>query len=167
MTDTTDISRLARLAALLLALTAVGCATAPAPTTRDPGTGASPAFRPAPSEAPATPSYPLSPAAATLVARGDALLQAGEAGAAIAELERALRIEPRNPRIWQRMAVARLELDDPEQAEALARRSNRLAIDNLAIQSLNWRLIAEARRMLDDQAGYEAAMNRSAELQGR
>jgi tetratricopeptide (TPR) repeat protein len=151
----------------LLVLVAAGCATAPPAGPRDPGAGASPAFRPVPSAAPATPSYPLSPAAATLVARGDALLQAGEAGAAIAELERALRVEPRNPRIWQRLAAARLQQGDYAQAEALAGKANRLAGDNRAIQSVNWRLIAEARRQQNDQAGYEAAMNHAAELQGR
>lgn len=149
----------------LLVLFAAGCATTPPAGPRDPGAGASPAFRPAPADA--TAAHELSPAAASLVATADARLRAGEPDAAIAELERALRIEPRNPRIWQRLAVARLQQGDYAQAEALAGKANRLAGDNRAIQSVNWRLIAEARRQQNDQVGFEAAMRRAAELQGR
>lgn len=166
MSTRTIFIRLTGLATVGVGLLA-GCVTAPAPGPQDPGAGASPAFQ-APRRADDSGgAYTLSPAAETLVARADNLIEEGQFEAAAAELERALRIEPGNPRLWQRMAAVRLELNDAEQAEALARKSNRLAADNPAIQSVNWRLIAEARRLLGDQPGYEAAMYRARELQGR
>ena len=153
--------------AILIVLLA-GCAAAPTTAPRDPGAGASPAFQPpAPAPDATEGAYPLSPAAAALVARADQLIQSGDPAAAGSELERALRIEPRNPRIWQRMAVAKLELNDPVQAETLARKSSALAQDNDAIRAMNWRIIAEARRLAGDQAGYEEAMYRASELSGR
>lgn len=157
-----------RVVLATLAVTLVSaCATGPASGPRDPGPDASPAF-----QAPRLPdrsaaTHALSPAAASLVARADALVAEGQPEAAAAEIERAIRIQPTNPRLWQRMAAVRLELNDAEQAEALARKSNRLATDNPAIQSTNWRLIAEARRLRGDQPGYEEAMYRARELQGR
>lgn len=153
--------------AALLATLLVGCATGPAPGPRDPGEGASPAFQARPVPFQAAAAHELSPAAAERVVAAETLLAQGEPEAAVAELERALRIQPGNPRLWQRMAAVRLELNQADQAEALARKSNRLAADNPAIQSVNWRLIAEARRLRDDQPGYEAAMYRARELQGR
>ena len=154
------------LAAFLVTLLGA-CATGPTSGPRDPGTDASPAFQAPRPASPSAAAHELSPAAASLVARADALMAEGQPEAAAAELERAIRVQPGNPRLWQRMAAVRLELNDAEQAEALARKSNRLATDNPAIQSVNWRLIAEARRLRGDQPGYEEAMHRAREVLGR
>src|SRR5437762_13065607 len=58
-------------------------------------------------------------------ARND--VAAGRLANAAASLERALRIEPRNPRLWHELARVRLLQGDRVQAETLAARSNTYA----------------------------------------
>jgi tetratricopeptide (TPR) repeat protein len=98
-------------------------------------------------------------------ARGD--LAAGRAEQAVASLETALRIEKRNPFIWQQLAAAHLQRLQPEDAEIVAQRSNSFARGNPYIEVENWRLIAAARRARGDRAGAEEARERVAELQDR
>jgi tetratricopeptide (TPR) repeat protein len=97
------------------------------------------------------------PAVVSLVARADDQMQAGDLGAAAASLERALRIDARNARLWSRLAAVRLEQGDFWQAAGLAAKSNSLAGDNPVLQAYNWRLIARARRGEDDLAGAREA----------
>lgn len=80
---------------------------------------------------------------------------------AAASLERALRIEPRNARLWYELARVRLGQEDYPQAENLAKRSNSYAADDAALRRANWTLIAECRRELGDLAGAEAALKKS------
>ncbi len=70
---------------------------------------------------------------------------AGRLPAAAASLERALRIEPRNPRLWQQLARVRLQQADYAQAESLAARSNSFAGGDAALRAENQRIIDEAR----------------------
>ena len=76
-------------------------------------------------------------------ARTDAA--AGRLPSAAASLERALRIEPRNPRLWQQLARVRLQQADYAQAESLAARSNSYAGNDAALRGENQRIIDEAR----------------------
>src|SRR5262245_22336937 len=76
-------------------------------------------------------------------ARKDA--SAGKLGSAAASLERALRIEPRNPRLWHELAVVRLRQADYGQAESLAARSNTYAGNDGELRAANQRVISEAR----------------------
>ena len=76
-------------------------------------------------------------------ARSDAA--AGRLGSAAATLERALRIEPRNPRLWHELAKVRLRQADYSQAESLASRSNTYAGSDSALRAANQKLIADAR----------------------
>lgn len=117
-------------------LLVAACATAPEP---------GPA--PAPVEQPPAP-YPApreSVAVAGLMesARNDAA--AGRLPSAAATLERALRIEPRNPRLWHELARVRLQQGDPAQAQNLAARSNSYAGNDSALRAENQRIIEEAR----------------------
>jgi tetratricopeptide (TPR) repeat protein len=80
---------------------------------------------------------------------------------AAASLERALRIEPRNARLWYELARVRLGQEDYPQAENLAKRSNSYAADDTALRKANWKLIAECRRELGDLAGAEAALQKA------
>ncbi|MCK7466878.1 MAG: tetratricopeptide repeat protein [Desulfosudis oleivorans] len=68
----------------------------------------------------------MSDNAAVLALVAQARIDTGEArySGAVAGIERALRIEPRNARLWQELARVRLAQGDPEQAENLARRAN-------------------------------------------
>src|SRR6185437_17099055 len=84
----------------------------------------------APSPSPQQPAPPQaeqpkeSAAIAGLVDSARADAAAGRLPNAVASLERALRIEPRNPRLWQQLAQVRLQQGDYAQAESLAQRSN-------------------------------------------
>ena len=76
-------------------------------------------------------------------ARNDAA--AGRLPSAAATLERALRIEPRNPRLWHELARVRLQQGDLSQAQSLAARSNSFAGNDSALRAENQRLIDQAR----------------------
>ncbi len=70
---------------------------------------------------------------------------AGRLANAAASLERALRIEPRNPRLWHELAQVRFRQRDYAQAESLATRSNTWAGSDAELRAANQRLIEEAR----------------------
>jgi len=89
-------------------------------------------------------------------ARADA--EAGRLTNAAASLERALRIEPRNPRLWQELARVRLRQGDYAQVESVAARSNSWAGGDSRLRAENWRLIAQAREARGDAAGARAAL---------
>lgn len=145
---------------------AAGCTTAPtdteipeAPPPAD--TPAPPPEAPAPSEAPPPitetplPTVPQEPVAkpapteniavARLMANAERDSEAGRLANAAATLERALRIEPRNPRLWHELARVRLKQGEYAQAATLAARSNSWAGSDANLREANQRLIEEAR----------------------
>lgn len=101
------------------------------------------------------PAQPV--AVASLVAKADTQQTAGDLVAAAATLERALRIDPGNASLWSQLAAVRLAQGQFWQAEGLAAKSNSLARNDYAIQSRNWRVIADARRGERDLAGARQA----------
>jgi Tfp pilus assembly protein PilF len=132
-------ARTCRRAALALAALVSACASAP----------------------PAEPAASENQAVVALVddARPD---PAGERrGESAAAIERALRIEPRNPRLWQRLARLRLDEGDYAQAESLAARANSWSGKDRRLRAANWRIIAEARSRRGDPAGAKAAAARA------
>src|SRR5712691_11567484 len=64
------------------------------------------------------PAHAESAAIASLMDSARADNAAGKLANAAASLERALRIEPRNPRLWQELARLRLKQGDYAQAES-------------------------------------------------
>lgn len=72
--------------------------------------------------------------------------RAGKLDGAAAALERALRIEPRNPEIWHRLATVRLQQGQFDQAAGLAAKSINLAGNNTDLIARNRALIAQARQ---------------------
>jgi tetratricopeptide (TPR) repeat protein len=108
-----------------------------------------------------------SPAVVALLGQAENQANNGDLPAAAATLERAIRIEPRNPLLWYHLATVRLAQQEAGQAEQLAAKSNSLAAGNRVQQSRNWRLIARARQALGDAAGAGAAERRARELEGR
>ena len=86
---------------------------------------------------------------------------AGNLASAAASLERALRIEPRNPRLWQELARVRLKQGQHAQAESIAARSNSWAGDDRGLRAENWRIIAESRRARGDSEGAKAALEQA------
>ena len=121
---------------ILLLLILGGCASAP-----EPGPAPAP-VEPAPPPS-VGPRENIAVAGLMESARTDAA--AGRLPAAAASLERALRIEPRNPRLWQQLARVRLQQADYAQAESLAARSNSFAGGDAALRAENQRIIDEAR----------------------
>jgi predicted Zn-dependent protease len=82
---------------------------------------------------------------------------AGRLGNAAASMERAIRLAPRNPRLWQELARLRLNQRDYVQAEHVAMRSNTLSRGDYAIRAQNWNIIAQAREARGDTAGARSA----------
>ena len=123
-----------RLTVLALAALA-GCASAP----QQPGT------LPPPYPYPGAPAHAETPAIASLMESARADASAGRLVNAGASLERALRIEPRNPRLWHELAKVRLRQADYSQAESLAARSNTYAGTDTELRTANQKIIADAR----------------------
>jgi len=129
-------------------------ATPPAPVvTSTPAPGPSeptapPVVRPATKE---------STAVASLMDSARADTAAGRLSNAAATLERALRIEPRNPRLWSELARVRFQQRDYAQAESTALRSESWAGKDNALRADNWRLIAAAREARGDSPGAQQA----------
>ena len=88
----------------------------------------------------------------------------GQREAAGASLERALRIEPRNPWLWLELAQVRLDQEQYAQAITLARKSNSFAGRLPRVQAGNWQLIGKARAAQGDSVGAEQAFRLASEL---
>jgi predicted Zn-dependent protease len=99
----------------------------------------------------------------TLLAQAQSQQSAGQLTSAGASLERALRIEPGNPVLWQRLAQVRFEQGKYQQAENLAAKANTLSGGNKRLRAENWRLIGQARNEQGDYAGAQAAFERAEE----
>jgi len=115
---------------------------------------------PAPESAPAPVPAPAieNAAIASLMDGARSDVAVGRLANAAASLERALRIEPRNPRLWQELARVRLMQGEYAQAESVAARSNSWAGGDNRLRAENWRLIAQAREARGDAAGARAAL---------
>ncbi|MFC1684171.1 tetratricopeptide repeat protein [Pseudomonadota bacterium] len=90
--------------------------------------------------------------------------QAGDLVGAASNLERALRIEPRNAHLWNQLAHVRLSQQQFGQAADLAAKSNSLAGADRWLRRDNWQLIAKARRQTGDLGGARTAEQKAASL---
>jgi hypothetical protein len=104
---------------------------------------------------------PTNPVVTALLRQAKAEAHAGRGEQAVATLERALAMEPRNPWLWHRLAVLQLQLGNSEQAVQLAKRSNALAAGQRRLMSGNWEVIALALERSGDKKGAAAARRRS------
>ena len=96
-----------------------------------------------------------------LLSEADRSYQQGNLDESVATIERALRIEPRNPLLLYKLASLRLQQGQPDLAENLAKKSELLAEGNANLKKQNWLLIAEARKQKGDMAGAEAARKKA------
>jgi tetratricopeptide (TPR) repeat protein len=87
-----------------------------------------------------------SAAVAALLDTVDRELAAERPAQALALLERALRIEPRNAALWHYLGLANLALGNHAQAEAMAAKSHSLAAGNRTLRTRNARLTTAALR---------------------
>ena len=123
------------LTPFLFTLLLAGCAAPPqGPAEPEPA--------PPPPEAPAAREN-VAVAGLMESARNDAA--SGRLVQAAASLERALRIEPRNPRLWHELARVRLRQGDTAQAANLAARSNSFAGADAQLRAANQGIIDQAR----------------------
>ena len=153
----------------LFLLFLAGCATAPGPE--------APAPEAPPGEAPVQ-QLPAPPAPqaerprenvaiAGLVDSARADAAAGRLPNAAAALERALRIEPRNPRLWQELARVRMKQGDYSQAESLAQRSNTWGGTDNRLRAENWTLISQSRQARGDAEGARKALDLANQIRGQ
>ena len=138
---------LSRIALCLTVLALVRCAVVPPPAT--------------PEEALARTPVSDSNAVVALAESARADTDGGNFIKAAAALERALRIEPRNPRLWHELAQLKFKEGDYAQATSMAARSNTWAGTDKMLRAANWRLIGEARRSLGDETGAHAAFDKA------
>jgi len=94
-------------------------------------------------------------------------ISAGQLNTAAANLERALRIEPRNPTLWHELARVNLHQGNAAQAAQFAGKSNSFVADNASLRAANWRLIGQALTQTGDQAGADAAFAKAEQLDPR
>ncbi len=107
--------------------------------------------------------FPLqNPAVKELLADASSAESSGDYSQAAALLERALRIQPRDPEILQSLAEVQLQMEDYEQALNFATRSYDIGPRVGEICSRNWRTISVSREYLGDHAGSVQAEQRAA-----
>jgi Flp pilus assembly protein TadD len=104
----------------------------------------------------------MPPAVSSLAQRAEQQRQAGDTGGAAATLERALRIQPQEAYLWNRLARVRLEQGMSDSAAKLATRSNALTGDEPSLKTNNWEIIATARRQAGDIEGAVEAERKAA-----
>jgi predicted TPR repeat methyltransferase len=104
----------------------------------------------------------MPPAVSALAQRAEQQRQSGDSGGAAATLERALRIQPQEAYLWNRLARVRLEQGMSDSAAKLATRSNALTGDQPALKSNNWEIIATAKRQAGDIEGAVEAERKAA-----
>jgi tetratricopeptide (TPR) repeat protein len=153
-----------RVFALGVALLLGACAgwTPPPPAAEEPEEVEARVREPARQDSAGVQVFPLqNPAVKELIADASAAEAAGDYGQAAALLERALRIQPRDPELLQSMAEVRLQMKDYEQALSFAVQSYDSGPRVGELCSRNWRTIGVARERLGDHAGSAQAEERA------
>lgn len=110
------------------------------------------------------PSSSSSPVVVALLTEADDSYKQGNLDESVATIERALRIEPRNPMLLYKLAALRLQQGQSDLAENLAKKSALLAEGNASLKKQNWLLIAEARGQKGDPAGAKAARQKASKF---
>ena len=158
------LNRVALLAAALIA-SLLGACTGWTPPAQAPGQGTVETAVPEPESqgSDGVQVFPLqNPAVKELLADASSAKSVGDYTKAAVLLERALRIEPRDPEILQSMAEVQLQSGDSEQALNFAVRSYDAGPRVGEICNRNWHTIGMARQRLGDHAGSVEAGKRAA-----
>lgn len=98
-----------------------------------------------------------SPAVLALLSEADRSTRAGDLESAVVTIERALRIDSRNPELTYKLAMLRLKQSKPRLAEDLAKKAAMLAANDNALKKRSWLLISEARRQQKNYYGAKEA----------
>lgn len=97
------------------------------------------------------------PAVIALLSEADRNRSSGDLDAAVVVMERALRIDPRNPTLTYKLAQVRIKQNKPQLAEELAGKAALLAGGDLDLKRKSWLMIAEARQMQQNYQGAKEA----------
>ena len=116
---------------------------APAPVAPTPGIAPTPIAPPPPAS---TRHYQLGPATNALVTQAHAASTKGDYLTAMSTLERAVRIEPRNPLVWIEMSKIRLASGEAVQAESVARKAVAFSEGDQRTSNDAWKQVALALR---------------------
>jgi tetratricopeptide (TPR) repeat protein len=108
-----------------------------------------------------------SPAVVALISEADRNRNSGDLDAAVVVMERALRIDSRNPTLTYKLAQLRIKQNKPQQAEELAGKAALLAGSDLDLKRKSWLLIAEARQMQQNYQGAKEAKSKAESFFGR
>ncbi len=100
---------------------------------------------------------PLSPAVNALVLSANRSSQSGNIEVAMTTLERAIRIEPRNPTLYYKLALLKLKTSRAREAEDLAKKAALLGGNDVAIKKHSWLLIAKSRELQGNVEGANEA----------
>lgn len=106
------------------------------------------------------PGAQTSPAVVKLLEQARSATLAGDLQRAEVILERAIRIEPKNPLLWHYLAKVRLQQGRFNEAAGLAQKSNALTKSDKPLQADNWRIIAHARNRSGDMVGAREAQGK-------
>ena len=98
---------------------------------------------------------PMTPVVARLVAMAGDQRRVGNWASAASSLERALRIEPRNGRLWSWLAQVRYDQEAWQKAIQLAAKSNTLSGGSSNLLRQNWVLMANSYDALGDSVSAE------------
>lgn len=149
------------LGLLALTLLLAACATPQAPAPVDERVAAEQVRAPSAAEAAGLQVFALrNPAVVELSNAALQAEQVGDLSRAATLLERAIRIEPRDPDLLQQMAEVRLDQGQWDQAESHARRSFDVGPRVGEICQRNWRTIAVALDRQGDTQGAREARER-------
>lgn len=154
-------SALVRLGLLALPLLLLAACATQAPAPVDERVAAEQVRAPAAAEASGLQVFALrNPAVVELSEAATQAEQGGDLSRAATLLERAIRIEPRDPALLQHMAEVRLDQGQWDQAESHARRSFDVGPRVGELCQRNWRTIAVALERQGDAQGARDARTR-------
>jgi tetratricopeptide (TPR) repeat protein len=133
---------------------APGTAPSPgAPAAEVPGVIAAPGSTAQPRPRPASPTL-------ALLRQSERSAEGGDLDAAIAYVERAIRLDARDASLWLRLARLQLAADRPARAEQLAHKALALSGEQRSRQREAWLVVADAREAQGDA-------ERAAEIRAR
>ncbi|MCK5917301.1 MAG: tetratricopeptide repeat protein, partial [Cocleimonas sp.] len=91
-----------------------------------------------------------SPAVETLLVRAYADAKLGRTDAAMSKLERGLRIEPQNPKLWNQLAELHYKKGNYQQAISMAKKAINYSSSDKDMTNKNWRLISKVAKKSGD-----------------
>ncbi|HIO92910.1 MAG TPA: tetratricopeptide repeat protein [Leucothrix mucor] len=91
-----------------------------------------------------------SPAVEALLVRAYADAKLGRTDAAMSKLERGLRIEPQNPKLWNQLAELHYKSGNYQQAITMAKKAINFSSSNKQMKDKNWQLISKVAKKSGD-----------------